>query len=66
MTNYEKIKQMSIDELAEMLLDESEKSFKYCNYCKYQTFFAPHCAAGSDLKQGYIQARLKWLEKEAD
>ena len=37
MTNFEKIKQMSVEDMAEMLLDASEKHFTYCNHCSYQT-----------------------------
>lgn len=39
MTNFEKIKQMSVEDMAEMLLDASEKHFTYCNHCSYQTLF---------------------------
>lgn len=38
MTNFEKIKQMSVEDMAEMLLDASEKHFTYCNHCSYQSF----------------------------
>lgn len=42
MTNFEKIKQMSVENMAEMLLDASENHFTYCNHCSHQSFYAPH------------------------
>ena len=64
MTNFEKIKQMSVENMAEMLLDESEKHFTYCNHCSHQSFYAPHCTS-SNLRIDCIHAVKKWLESEA-
>lgn len=64
MTNFEKIKQMSVEVMAEMLLDESEKHFTYCNHCSYQSFYAPHCTS-SNLRTDCAYAIKKWLEREA-
>lgn len=65
MTNFEKIKQMSVENMAEMLLDESEKHFTYCNHCSHQSFYAPHCTS-SNLRIDCIHAVKKWLESEVD
>lgn len=65
MTNFEKIKQMSVENMAEMLLDESEKHFTYCNHCSHQSFYAPHCTS-SDLRIDCIHAVKKWLESEVE
>lgn len=65
MTNFEKIKQMSVENMAEMLLDESEKHFTYCNHCSHQSFNAPHCTS-SNLRIDCIHAVKKWLESEVD
>jgi hypothetical protein len=55
MTNFEKIKQMSVENMAEMLLDESKKHFTYCNHC-----------TSSNLRIDCIHAVKKWLESEVD
>lgn len=55
MTNFEKIKQMSAEDMAEMLLDASEKHFTYCNHCSYQSFYAPHCTS-SNLRTDCVYA----------
>ena len=65
MTNFEKIKQMSVEDMAEMLLDASEKHFTYCNHCSYQSFYAPHCTS-SNLRTDCVYAIKKWLESEVD
>ncbi len=65
MTNFEKIKQMSVENMAEMLLDESEKHFTYCNHCSHQSFYAPHCTS-SNLRIDCIHAVKKWLESEVE
>lgn len=65
MTNFEKIKQMSVENMAEMLLDESKKHFTYCNHCSHQSFYAPHCTS-SNLRIDCIHAVKKFLESEAD
>lgn len=65
MTNFEKIKQMSVEDMAEMLLDESEKHFTYCNHCSHQSFYAPHCTS-SNLRIDCVYAIKKWLESEAE
>lgn len=65
MTNFEKIKQMSVENMAEMLLDESKKHFTYCNHCSHQSFYAPHCTS-SNLRIDCIHAVKKWLESEVD
>lgn len=64
-TNFEKIKQMSVENMAEMLLDESEKHFTYCNHCSHQSFYAPHCTS-SNLRIDCIHAVKKWLESEVE
>lgn len=55
MTNFEKIKQMSAEDMAEMLLDASEKHFTYCNHC-----------SSSNLRTDCVYAIKKWLESEVD
>lgn len=65
MTNFEKIKQMSVENMAEMLLDESEKHFTYCNHCSHQSFYVPHCTS-SNLRIDCIHAVKKWLESEVE
>lgn len=65
MTNYERIKAMSVEELAEMLLDESENHFTYCNYCSYQSYYAPHCSS-TDFEKDCRYAVKEWLNSEVE
>ena len=58
MTNYEKIKAMSIDEMAELLYDTTFNDF-VCNSCKAPNY----CNGGIDeCKEGIKQ----WLEQESE
>lgn len=63
LTNFEKIKNMSIDEMAEFMLDEHENNFDYCMNCEMYSYYAPHCISGN-LTEDCIKARMKWLESE--
>lgn len=65
MTNYEKIKSMSIDDMAVMLLDESEQSYTYCFNCSHQSLYAPHCTS-TNIRTDCIKAVKNWLESEAE
>ena len=65
MTNYERIKAMSVEEMAEMLLDESENNFTYCNYCNHQSYYAPHCSS-TDFETDCRYAVKEWLNSEVE
>ena len=65
MTNYERIKNMSIDEMAAMLLDESENHYTYCNGCQCQSFYAPHCSS-NNLESDCKKSVIKWLNSESE
>ena len=65
MTNYEKIKSMSVEDMAEMFLDESENHYTYCNHCSHQSFYAPHCTS-NNLRIDCVYAVKKWLESEVE
>ena len=65
MTNYERIKEMSVEEMAEMLLDESENNFTYCNYCNHQSYYAPHCQS-TDFETDCRYAVKEWLNSEVE
>ncbi len=60
MTNYERIKAMSVKEMAEMLLDESDHHYIYCAYCPYHRLYARHCAS-NDIEVDCRKAVIKWL-----
>lgn len=62
-THYDRIKAMSVEEMAEMLLEKMEKTMSYCNFCEHYKFYAPHCSA-TDIKQGCLGAVKKYLESE--
>ena len=65
MTNYDRIKSMSVEEMAEMLYDESENHYTYCDNCQYQSFYAPHCSS-NDIESDCKKAVIKWLESESE
>ena len=64
-TNYDKIKAMSVEEMAEMLLDESENNYTYCNYCNHQSYYAPHCSS-TDFETDCRYAVKEWLNSEVE
>lgn len=63
MTNADRIRGMSDEELAEMLLEESEASSIHCDYCDKYALYAPHCTAGSNLRECCINAIKNWLKQ---
>ena len=63
MTNFEKIKNMSVRQMAEMLFDSSNK-YNYCYYCTHRGE-RPYCTAVF-LKTGCINAITKWLNLESE
>ena len=65
MTNIEKIKNMTAKEMAEMLFDEANNSYNYCDYCPNQRYYAPHCAA-DDIETGCKNAIMQWLNEESE
>lgn len=65
MTNYEKIKAMSVEEMAEFMFDENENNYNYCDFCKQYSNYAPHCES-VDFEEDCIKARMKWLESEVE
>ena len=64
MTNYERIKNMSVKEMAEMLLDESVHHYIYCMCCPYQRFYEQHCAS-NDINADCKKAVIKWLNAKS-
>lgn len=73
MTNYEKIKNMSVEELAELLIipgevteidydyDDNEYTrIDYCYYTPIETF--PHWLTETDVKEEIVE----WLNTEVD
>ena len=64
MTNYEKIKAMSVEEMAKWI-DIADSALNPCNYCKYYANCAPHCRS---IKQSMdcIKAIANYLESEAE
>lgn len=63
LTNADRIRAMTDEELAEMLLEESESSTSYCDYCEKQSLYAPHCTAGNDLQESCINAIKNRLQQ---
>ena len=63
MTNFERIKNMTVEEMAEMIFNDANNGYYYCNYCSYQSFYAPHCTA-VEIAQSCKKAIAKWLESE--
>lgn len=59
MTNFDKIKQMSVEEMAE-LISEGLSRIEICPYCKHDG--KPECRIDGACKD----AHLKWLESESD
>lgn len=65
MTNYEKIKAMSVEEMAEFMFDENTNNYNYCNFCKEYKYYAPHCSS-NDFEKDCKKARMEWLEREVE
>lgn len=65
MTNFERIKAMSVEEMAEMLFDESVNHYTYCDGCPYQSLIAPHCSA-NDVQNGCVNSIQRWLKSETE
>lgn len=65
MTNYDRIKAMSVEEMAEILLDVRENHFTYCNYCSHQSYYAPHCSS-TDFETDCRYAVKEWLNSEVE
>lgn len=63
MTNFDRIKAMSVEEMAEMLYEEMESTMCYCDFCEHYKHHAPHCSA-PDIQQGCLNAIKKYLESE--
>lgn len=62
MTNYERIKQMSIEEMAEKIFD-CGNGREYCyGHCYYQD----DNSCPNDGAQGCIQGVVKWLQSEEE
>ena len=64
-TQFDRIKAMSVEEMAEMLLDESENHFTYCNYCSHQSYYTPHCSS-TDFETDCRYAVKEWLNSEVE
>jgi hypothetical protein len=56
MTNYEKIKAMSVEEMAEQILCKPQK----CSFCAF--FGKKRC----DFSYSCLAGHIVWLQKEAD
>ena len=68
LTNYEKIKSMSVDEMAEFLEDEDNLATQYCNK-KCCVYFEDNgdCKAYKAVKRNScVQAVKQWLESEVE
>ncbi len=64
MTNFEKIKAMSVEEMAEFIENEAYK-IDPCNYCENYSLKAPHCTSliqSVDCRK----ATMKYLESEVE
>lgn len=66
MTNYERIKNMTVDEMAGWILDSNENHYSFCDGCRYESFSAPHCTAGDEMREGCLSSIQRWLESEAE
>ena len=64
MTNFEKIKNMTVEEMAEMLFASSNNRYNYCYYCSHRGE-PPYCTAVF-LKTGCINTIMKWLNLEIE
>ena len=67
LTNFERIKSMSVDELAEFIENE-DNLYKFCNK-KYCDVYAEDgsCKAIKAGEKGYcVKAAKNWLESEAE
>lgn len=64
-TNYEKIKNMSVEDMAAFMYDENENNYNYCDYCQHQRARAPHCVS-INIQEDCIKARVNWLKAAAE
>lgn len=64
MTNYEKIKAMSVKEMAKWI-DIANSALDPCNYCKYYANRAPHCRSMTQSID-CVKAIANYLEREVD
>lgn len=62
MTNYEKIKGMSVEELAEL----GVYSFTYMSGYRADTLFRGHNGIDYSTKEEAVRAEKEWLESECD
>lgn len=62
MTNFERIKGMSVDELAEL----SVSSFAYMSGYKADTLFRGHNGIDYCTREEAVMAELEWIESECD
>ena len=65
MTNFERIKSMTVEEMAAFIYDEENNHYNYCDGCPHQSFYAPHCTAFI-TEEACIKAICKWLESEVE
>lgn len=61
MNNYEKIKQMSIDKMAEWLMQKT-----YCDICPNQVYKNLNRCSLFTCKQKYLKIIKQWLESEVE
>lgn len=62
MTNFERIKGMSVEEFAEL----SVSSFTYMSGYRADTLFRGHNGIDYCAKEEAVMAELEWLESECD
>lgn len=60
MTNYDRIRNMRIEEMAEMLLEDSKYHYIYCGNCPHQRSYDERCAS-NDFDTDCKKAVIKWL-----
>ena len=62
MTNFERIKAMTVEDMAAFIYDEENNSYNYYNGCPHQSFYAPHCTSfdTEDCKKEIV----RWLNSE--
>ena len=65
LTNFEKIKSMSIEEMAEFIENE-DNVFQFCRkeYCYYHKENGDCEAFKNGIKGGCVEAAIKWLKSE--
>lgn len=64
MTNYEKIKNMSVEEIAKEIFDKDEEGCRYCSRIKCSPIATERDCISGIVE--YLNSVEKWLESEVE